>query len=231
MENLAIISGWSSGLGFEIAKLLIQRQYKVLILGRNSKELELSATKLNNIIDWSVISSECDISKQEDIDLAMSKIKGKYIITHLFNNAGVGKFWDPENNTEDLIDEVLWANLKWMILLTKSVLENTSDENWAMIVNIMSTAALVARSNESLYCASKWGARWYTEALKVYTKWTKYKVVWVYPGGMNTSFWENSWMEPDVSKFMDPVDVANKVVNDCLNIDSSWVSDITINRI
>jgi len=96
----------------------------------------------------------------------------------------------------------------------------------------MSTAALKGNKNETVYCSAKWGERGYTEALKAEYKGTSVKVFGVYPGGMNTEFWNDSRdyvSEEKAKSFMNPSDVA-KVILDNISYDSLKVSDITIER-
>ena len=96
----------------------------------------------------------------------------------------------------------------------------------------MSSAALKGNKNETVYCATKWGERGYTESLKAEYKGTSVKVVGVYPGGMNTNFWKDSRDYVSVEKsdtFMNPVDVA-KVIMDNISYDSLNIADIMIER-
>ena len=218
MDKVVIISGGSSGLGFELAKKIIQRNLKVVILGRDEVKLETASKTLNSIVPKSVIHFACNIANEDKVKELYQKLVSDYQITHLFNCAGTGKFGKAEDVTQDIIDEVFAGNLKGMILLSSYLLKNTSSNDGAMIVNIMSTAALLGRAEESVYCAAKWGARGYTEALKAYTKGTNYKVIAIYPGGMNTAFWNGSGSNPDVSKFMNAEEVANKIVISCFDV-------------
>jgi short-subunit dehydrogenase len=231
MDKIAIISGGSSGLGFELAKKIVQKKLKVVILGRDEAKLQKAAKFLNSIISNSAIHFACNIANEDKVKELYQKLVKDYQITHLFNCAGVGKSGKAEDVTQDMIDEVFAANLKGMILLCSHLLKNTSKNNGAMIVNIMSTSALLGRAEESVYCAAKWGARGYTESLKVYAKGTNYKVIAIYPGGMDTAFWDDSDSKPDVSKFMNPEEVAGKIINSCFDIETALITDLTINRI
>jgi short-subunit dehydrogenase len=96
----------------------------------------------------------------------------------------------------------------------------------------MSSAALKGNKNETVYCATKWGERGYTESLKAEYKGTSVKVIGVYPGGMNTNFWKDSRDYVSVEKsdtFMNPTDVA-KVIMDNISYDSLNIADIMIER-
>ncbi|MCX6333147.1 MAG: SDR family NAD(P)-dependent oxidoreductase, partial [Bacteroidia bacterium] len=173
----------------------------------------------------------CNIGNEADVKKTGNFLKENKIVTeYLFNNAGRGLSADITSATSELIDKVFEANLKGLILLTTGILKITPEKEELTIVNIMSTSALLGRDKESIYCASKWGARGYTEALRSELKGTKRNIIAVYPGGMKTEFYKVANKDRDISEFMDPSDVAKKIVDAVLNADKLVVTDITINR-
>ena len=232
MKKISVISGGTSGLGLEIASLLVKSGKNVLILGRNNKKLTEASSRLNkdskNMLTESLI---CNIGKEEDVKKVGKYLTDKsFIVEYLFNNAGMGLFTKAHTSTSALIDTVFEANLKGMILLTSEILRLTPEEEELTIVNIMSTSALVGRTEETIYCAAKWGARGYTEALRTELKGSKRNIIAVYPGGMKTDFWAIPGQNRDISTFMDPAEVAEKIVNAVIVTDKMFVTDITINR-
>ena len=232
MKKISVISGGTGGLGLEIASLLIKSGKNVLILGKNSNKLADASARLKKTSKNSLTESMiCNVGIEEDI-----KKVGKFLTTnsfeveYLFNNAGMGLFTKAHNSTSALIDTVFEANLKGMILLTSEILRLTPEEQELTIVNIMSTSALFGRAEETIYCAAKWGARGYTEALRTELKGAKRNIIAVYPGGMKTDFWNIPGQNRDISTFMDPAEVAEKIVNAVIVTDKMFVTDITINR-
>jgi short-subunit dehydrogenase len=232
MEKISVISGGTSGLGLEIAGLLLRSGKNVLVLGRNSEKIASSSTRLQKLVKNNFTESLiCNIGKEEDVRKAGDYLtKKEYSVEYLFNNAGMGLFTKADTSTSALIDRVFEANLKGMILLTSEVLRITPEEEELTIVNIMSTSALLGRAEETIYCAAKWGARGFTEALRTELKGTKRNIIAVYPGGMRTDFWKIPGQNRDISNFMDPAEVAEKIVNAVLLTDGMYVTDITINR-
>lgn len=232
MEKISVISGGTSGLGLEIAALLLKSGKNVLVLGRNSEKITSSSIRLKKLVKNNFTESLiCNIGKEEDIRNAGDYLtKKEFSVEYLFNNAGMGLFTKADTSTSALIDRVFEANLKGMILLTSEVLRITPDEEELTIVNIMSTSALFGRAEETIYCAAKWGARGFTEALRTELKGTKRNIIAVYPGGMRTDFWKIPGQNRDISNFMDPAEVAEKIVNAVLVTDGMYVTDITINR-
>jgi short-subunit dehydrogenase len=232
MKKISIISGGSGGLGLAIAELLVESGKDVLILGRNIEKLTGAARKLSRISKGAHVSTlVCNIGNEGDVSKTGKFLKDHKIVTeYLFNNAGRGQFSPAIASTSEMIDNVFEANLKGMILLTSEILKITPEKEELTIVNIMSTSALLGRDQETIYCASKWGARGYTEALRTELKGTKRNIIAVYPGGMKTDFYNVTGQNRDISGFMDPKEVAEKIVHAVLGPDKLVVTDITINR-
>jgi short-subunit dehydrogenase len=232
MQKISIISGGSSGLGLEIAGLLVKLGKNVLVLGRNSEKLTAASSRLKKDSRSSHVElMMCNIGNEEEVRRVGEFLdRNLFSVEYLFNNAGVGLFTKANTSTSALIDRVFEANLKGMILLTSEILRLTTEDEELTIVNIMSTSALFGRAEETIYCAAKWGARGYTEALRTELKGTKRNIIAVYPGGMRTDFWNVPGQNRDISSFMDPAEVAEKIVNAVIVSDKMFVTDITINR-
>lgn len=232
MKKVSIISGGSSGLGLSIAGRLVKAGKDVIILGRNNERLTKAAKKLHRISKNAHVSTMvCNIGNEEEVEKTGKFLKDNKIVTeYLFNNAGRGLFAEINATTSQLIDDVFEANLRGLILLTSEILRITPENEELTIVNIMSTSALLGRDKETIYCASKWGARGYTEALRSELKGTKRNIIAVYPGGMKTDFYKITGQHRDISGFMDPWEVADKIVNSVLGASKLVVSDLTISR-
>jgi short-subunit dehydrogenase len=232
MKKISVVSGGSSGLGFAIAERLLKKGKDVLIHGRSSEKLSKAARRLSLVSETAQTSSlVCNIGNENDVKNTGKFLKEHRIITeYLFNNAGRGLFAPVTASDSASIDDVFEPNLKGLILLTSEILRITPEKEDLTIVNIMSTSALYGRDQESIYCAAKWGARGYTEALRTELKDTNRNIIAVYPGGMKTDFWKVTGETRDISGFMDPRDVAEKIVNAVLGQDKLVVTDITISR-
>jgi len=232
MSKISVISGGTSGLGLEIAELLVKSGKNVLILGRNKDKLESAANRLKKSAENIFVDSMlCNVGNEDDVRKTGEYLKNhSFTVEYLFNNAGMGLFMKADKSTSTLIETIFEANLKGMILLTSEVLRMTPEEEELTIVNIMSTSALLGRAEETIYCAAKFGARGYTEALRTELKGTKRNIIAVYPGGMKTDFWKIPGQNRDTSTFMDPAEVAEKIVNAVIVTDKLFVTDITINR-
>jgi uncharacterized protein len=232
MKKISLISGGTSGLGLEIAELLVKSGRSVMIVGRNSDKLYNASCRLEKSIKNNTVDSLlCNVGKEEDIKKVGDYLTNSRLsVDYLFNNAGTGLFAKADTSSSEMIDKVFEASLKGMILLTSEILRLTPEEDELTIVNIMSSSALLGRAEETVYCAAKWGARGYTEALRTELKGSKRNIIAVYPGGMKTDFWKIPGQNRDISSFMDPAEVAEKIVSAVIVTDKMFVTDISINR-
>jgi len=232
LKKISLISGGGSGLGLEIADLLVRSGKNVVILSRNGEKLKQAAARLIKSAEANSVDAViCNIGREEDITKVSKYLSDNYMsVEYLFNNAGLGLFANAETSTSAMVDTVFEANLKGMILLTAEILRITPKEEELTIVNIMSTSAMIGRAQETIYCAAKFGARGYTEALRSELKGTRRNIIAVYPGGMKTDFWKIHGHNKDLSSFMNPADVAGKIVNAVMASEKMIVTDITINR-
>lgn len=226
-KDIVIITGGTSGLGLCLVKKLIEKGYYVCNIARNKEKLEeLNKTYPNNHQGY-----VGNITDENFIKETVETISKQGNIKYLINNAQTAIFKSPIlYNKEDI--RVGLEGLEGMISLTTNVLKLKNEED-LKIINIMSSAALKGAKGEALYCAVKWGERGYTESLKVAYKNTSVKVIGVYPGGMNTNFWNNArdYVNEEKSKtFMKPEDVAEIIVLNVFNDINLTVSDLIIER-
>ncbi|MGZ8833946.1 MAG: SDR family NAD(P)-dependent oxidoreductase [Thermoanaerobaculia bacterium] len=206
MTDVAVVTGASSGLGFEIAALLKQRGLDVVGVARRGPDIK------------------GDASRRETAVAALKESRRRGTLKLLVNCAGIGVFHPAGTYTTGEIEEVINSNLVAMINFCDGFL-STIRESGGTIVNVMSTAALVGKPNETVYCAAKWGARGYTEALRAEAK--GMRILAVYPGGMRTPFWSNDPQRAD--KFMDPKEIAGAIV-DAVFRPGIAVTELVINR-
>ena len=226
-KDIMIITGGCSGLGLEIVKQAISKDIFVCNLARNKEKME----KLDKMFQENYKGFVGDITDSEFVRNAIGEISKLGNIVYLVNCAEKACFKAPtQYNCEDI--ELSLNGLKGMILCSTETLKVKNEEN-LKIINIMSSAALKGNKQEALYCATKWGERGYTESLKVAYKGTSVKVIGVYPGGMNTEFWNDNRdyvSEEKSNSFMNPKDVAMVIIDNITSYNTLTVADIILER-
>jgi len=228
----SLITGGTSGLGYELAKKLVKIGKNVIVIGRDEKKLNNSIKELKNISkDSKVKGFQVDISNLSEVDKLFLNLKIDNIqIEHLYNNAGKGFFGSVEELTEEDINSVLNSNLVGLINMTSRVITHMKDlKQRCRIMNILSTAALVGKKNETIYNAAKWGAKGFLESVRDEIQGGNIEIIIFYPGGMNTPFWNDIDSGYNFSTFMKPEEVAKEIIHISLN-ENMLVSDIVINR-
>jgi short-subunit dehydrogenase len=168
MAEVAIVTGASSGLGLEIARLLQARGIAVVDVSRRTLG---------------------DASRLETAHAAIKAAREQGELRLLVNCAGLGIYGPAGSYDADAIRNVIDANLVATIVFCNAVFPLLREAGGGTIVNVLSTAALIGKANETVYCAAKWGARGYTEALRAEAKGTGVRVIAAAPGGMRTPFW------------------------------------------
>ena len=209
-KKIVIITGGASGLGFELVKQFIEKNYFVCNLDRNFEKMKI----LTNTYKDNYKGFIGDISDSKFVKEAINEISNL-----------------PTKYEREDIDKC-FKGLQGMILFSTETLK-VKEEKDLKIVNIMSSAALRGNKQEAVYCATKWGERGYTESLKVAYKGTSVKVIGVYPGGINTEFYKNSRdyvSEEKQSTFMKPCDVAKTIIDNATNDTNLTIADIIIER-
>ena len=208
MENkIVVITGASRGLGKAMAEAFAAKKAKVIISARDKEELE----KLGKEIDATAIVG--DVTKEADMQNLVSNTLVKFGKIDIFiNNAGI---WQPRASVEEVDMEqahrLIEVNLFGTAYATRAVLPCFRKQGQGVLVNIVSTSALSGRPNSSMYAASKWAARGFTDSIKEELKETGIKVVGIYPGGIKTHLFDEK-APAEFDDFMAPEYAAEKII-------------------
>jgi uncharacterized protein len=223
MQKIVVITGASSGLGKATATLLLDKDYHLILTGRNKKGLAAFTSKKNATV---IVG---DITDKKTLDEIEHEVKKRGKIDILINNAGIIYIQPFAENTQEQLDELLAIDLKAPMLLTQRLYPFMVKQHSGHIININSTTGKVAKANHTLYSAAKFGLKGFTDALRAEANAHNIRVTSFHPGGMNTEFYDELTGVP-VEKFMDPKEIANILVH-ILETDPAISPDeIVINR-
>lgn len=144
----ALITGASSGIGKEIAKILSEKGYSLVIAARRENLLCNLASTLNG--ECKTVC--CDLSKEEDIKSLFEENKD---IDILVNNAGFGVFGEFDKTDLSRENEMINLNIKAVHFLTKLYMAEFKKRGCGRILNVASSAAFFPGPKFSSYYASK----------------------------------------------------------------------------
>lgn len=193
MKRNILITGTSTGVGFESAILFAKTGFKVYASMRNLAKAE----NLKKVIEEENLDIETlalDITDNASVERAVDTIiqkEGKIDI--LLNNAGAGFGKTTEQASLDEIDWVTDVNYKGVVRTTKAILPYMREARSGHIINITSVGGLVGQPFNELYCGAKFAVEGYTEALATYVSEPfNIKFSLIEPGGIATEFMNNA---------------------------------------
>jgi 3-oxoacyl-[acyl-carrier protein] reductase len=179
----ALITGGSSGIGFSIAKVLIDGGARVAITGRDEKRLYKAAETLN------AVPIRADVSNENDVARTYREVLQAFDhLDILVNNAGVGIFRKLVDMDRAGFDSVFATNVTGAMLMGREAAKLFIQQNRGNIVNICSTASLRGAANGSAYYASKFALRGMTECWRAELRQYNVRVFLVNPSEVLTNF-------------------------------------------
>ncbi|EGQ8068495.1 SDR family oxidoreductase [Vibrio parahaemolyticus] len=221
---MIVITGASSGLGAELAKLYDAEGKATYLTGRSESKLSTVTNCLSNNVGYRA----CDLASHQEVEQLFEKLDS--IPSTVVHSAGCGYFGPLEKQDPDQIQTLIENNLSSAINVLRELVKRYKDQP-VNVVMIMSTAAQQPKAQESTYCAVKWAVKGLIESVRLELKGKPMKIIAVYPGGMATEFWETSGKSLDTSSFMSAEDAALMIHGSLANIGNGYVSDITVNRL
>lgn len=146
----ALITGASSGLGADFARVLSERGYDLILVARRKGKLE----KLKKELKTDVEIIDMDISSTFNCMKLYNQVK-KEKIDILINNAGFGLFGEFDTTKLDTELDMIDLNIKTVHTLTKLFLKDFKKRDSGYILNVASAAAFLPGPKMSTYYASK----------------------------------------------------------------------------
>lgn len=188
-----LITGGSSGIGLELARLFARDGYDIIIVARKKEELEKSKVVLG-IYEVNIITIAMDLSDKNAAEELLSKLKGKEIDI-LVNNAGFGVYgFFSETNLEREV-AMMELNMVTLTKLTKLLLPDMLARKHGKILNLASTAAFQPGPLMAVYYATKAYVLSFSEALANELEGSGVSVTALCPGPTESNFQKNSAME------------------------------------
>lgn len=220
MGNAAIVTGASSGIGFEISKTLCRLGYEVFGIGRKF-DIEFADNKFHKVI--------CDILDTEKLCDTVKKIASRSHVTVLVNNAGTAYYGLHEELNAKKIQEMVRTNLEAPMILTSLLLRELK-KNKGYVVNISSVTANGTNPHGCAYGATKAGLSSFSHSLFDEARKYGIKVVTISPDMTKTNLYRNAdFKEGDESEsYLLPEEAASAVEYVLSQREGLVISDITL---
>ena len=159
-----VLTGASGGIGQALARALAPQAQSMILMGRQSQALEKLASELSASCTTAIVCGDLLASQtHEQLQAEVARLGGVDLVIH---NAGISAFDAFEDQDPATIRQLLDINLLAPILLTQALLPALKREPKGQIINIGSTFAYIGFPGFTTYCASKFGLRGFTQALR-----------------------------------------------------------------
>ena len=212
LENkVAYITGGSKGIGFGIAKILLDKGMRVAITGRNLSAVQAAAASLS-ADPLRVLALQSEVSTIESEAKAVQATIDHFgKLDVLVANAGVGYFSSIETLTAQQWKETIDTNLTGVFNSVKACIDPLK-ESKGYIITIASLAGTNFFETASAYNASKFGLVGFTQAIMLDLRKYGIKVSTIMPGSVATNFNQHVPTDADAWKIQ-PEDIGELVAD------------------
>lgn len=231
-QKTIVITGASDGIGKCIALRVAKENTRLALIARNTDKLEKVAAQAKQLGAESVKTYACDISDTDSLTNTCQAIGVDFeTIDVLINNAGIWQKQMPVDElSADVIDEVIHINLSALIHITRLLLPQLRQTDEAAIINVVSKSGVLAQAGQSVYTASKYGVRGFTDVLKEDLKNTNVKVAGIYQSGTKTNMFAKADENVNTDSLTRPEDLADVVAFMLQQPKNIWLHDVRVGR-
>lgn len=225
-----IVTGGSDGIGRHICLKLAAEGCRLAVLGRNSDRLAAVVQESLDAGALQVRSYVCDMGDAQAIAATAKAVEEDFDgVDILINNAGI---WHKAGPLDTITDEMLVAtvqtNLTGLMQLTRAVLPGLRRRDAAAILNVSSKSGVVAQAGQSVYTATKYGVRGFTDVLKEDEAASGVRVAGLYQSGTNTGMFAKAGEEVPNHIFTEPEDLADVVVFMLSRPAKLWMHEVRV---
>jgi uncharacterized protein len=165
MKKYTVITGASSGIGYETALAFAARGKNLVIVARRTEELEKLKTEIVKVnAELDVVIKTVDLSNTKNAYTLYEDLK-EYEIETWINNAGFGNFASVGDQNLTKIETMLNLNIEALTILTSLYVRDYSTAEGTQLINVSSGGGYTIIGNAITYCASKFYVSAFTEGL------------------------------------------------------------------
>ena len=216
----ALVTGGSSGIGFETARLLAQRGARVAICGRDRAKLEAAAKEIGAVAIAADVSVE-----SEAVDLVARTIGELDDYNVLVNNAGFGSFGALLDLDLAEMQRVFATNVFGAMVVARESARHFVKKDYGNIVNVASSAALRGFANGTAYVASKFALHGMTECWRAELRKSNVRVMQINPSEVQTAFFRSRDFNP---RKLVGADIAQAIVSMLEMEDRGFVTEMSV---
>ncbi|MDE1205450.1 SDR family NAD(P)-dependent oxidoreductase [Tenacibaculum larymnensis] len=188
MQQTALITGATSGIGKATAQLFAKNNINLIICGRRIEKLQKLQQELSQFTKVHILPF--DVRYNEEVQNAINSLPDEFKhIDILINNAGNAHGLDSiQNGNIDDWDAMIDGNVKGLLYVSKAIIPQMVERNNGFIVNIGSIAGKDVYPNGNVYCASKFAVNALSKGMRIDLNQHNIRVSAIHPGLVETEF-------------------------------------------
>jgi len=191
-----LITGASSGIGYELARLFARDGYRLVLVARNRERLAAITEELQRLSNASVILASKDLSQPRAPEELFEELqRDRVAVDVLVNNAGIGLYGLFTETDLEIELSMMRLNMVSLTHLTKLCLPHMLGHRAGKILNVASTAAFQPGPLMAVYYATKAYVLSFSEALANELRGTGVTVTALCPGPTATGFQRQARLE------------------------------------
>jgi short-subunit dehydrogenase len=206
IKRTVLVTGASSGIGRAVAQGLLQQGHFVIGVSRDCRKFTRQMDNFSAV--------QLDLSQLNELAQRIQQLQQAFPnINAVVFCAGIGRFGSLEEFSYLQIEALMNLNFTSQVYLTKALLPALKSKANSDLIYIGSEAALKGSRKGSIYCASKFALRGFTQALREECGKSNVRVCLINPGMVKTAFFESLTFEPGDhdSNSISPEDVSTAV--------------------
>ncbi|WP_160680033.1 SDR family oxidoreductase [Clostridium sp. C8-1-8] len=208
MREIALITGASSGFGYEFVKLFAQDKYDMILVARNIDRLTEIKSEFKDV---NITVIQKDLTKPNAVKELYSEIKSKNLsVDILVNNAGFGLFGEFDKLSVESQSNMISLNISVLTELSHYAIQEMKLRKHGKIINIASLGSFQPAPMMAVYCATKAYVLSFSEALARELKGSGITVTTLCPGASKTNFGKVASVE-NTRMFKNPMSASSVV--------------------
>jgi uncharacterized protein len=206
MKEYILLTGASSGIGLEMAKLLAVENYNLILIARNEKKLFEIQQEFMEIYPVDLVYFQFDLSEPRAAQEIYKEIKThSYVVSGLINNAGFGDYGNFVDMSLKNDEEMIAVNITALLGLTKLFAADMLKRSNGKIMNIASLLSFLPFPYYSVYSATKSFVLSFTETIAAELEGTCVVVTALCPGTVETAFHSDDMRKTKAMKANKPM--------------------------
>jgi len=208
MKQYILITGASSGIGYEMAQQLAALKYNLILTARSEDKLATMQQELSSKYGITVQYIPKDLSKTEQASQLYDDIKrANYQVSHLVNNAGFGEYGSFLKTSLEKELNMIDLNISSLVILSKLIAKDMVARKSGRIMNVSSVIAYLPFPYMSVYSATKSFVLAFSQTLAAELEGTGVVVTTLAPGTTETAFVSPEMRETNLVKSNKPTPV------------------------